>query len=255
MIDGFTYSDDVATNKVALDVLRKLRPHRVKGVRKIRIGNDSDGGYVMLDDFSNYRAAYSLGINTDVTWDLAIAEKGIHIYQYDHTIEALPVEHELFHWKKIGIGAESVDPPLAPLDELMRQNGHGADGGDLLLKCDIEGHEWQMLQTLPDSSLNQFRQIVMECHGFSHLDKDYFAPTVAAGVQALTRNHRVVHIHGNNNSAYAIVGGVAVPATMEITLVRTDSYDLQLSDETFPTELDRPCFPHRADYALGRFDF
>ena len=256
MIDGFTYSDDAISNGHILEILRMLSPSRAAGVEKVRIGrNHGDGGYVMLNDFSNITAAYSLGIKDDVTWDLDVAGKGIPIYQYDHTIDALPCEHHMFHWSKIGIGDSDPNIPLVPLHELMTRNGHGADCGDLLLKCDIEGHEWRMLATMPSNMLGKFRQIVIECHGFSHVNQPDYAAIVAEGVRAMTLRHKVVHVHANNNSAYAIVGGVPVPTTLEFTLARIDAYDLSPSDEVFPTALDRPCSPHRVDYSLGRFVF
>src|SRR3954470_9669166 len=89
--------------------LRMLRPHRVEGVGKVRIGRLFDGGYIMLDRLESVAAAYSLGISNDVSWDLDMAMKGIPVFQYDHTIKQLPTEHELFNWKRLAIAAES-DP-------------------------------------------------------------------------------------------------------------------------------------------------
>jgi hypothetical protein len=103
MRDGFTYSDDEETNRAALSVLGMLRPHRAAGFSKIRVGRENDGGYVMLDDFSGVSAAYSLGIKDDVSWDLQMADRGLTIYMYDHTIDALPMSHSRLHWTEAGI--------------------------------------------------------------------------------------------------------------------------------------------------------
>jgi hypothetical protein len=254
MIDGFRYTDSSDINAMALSMLRTMRPHRVVGFHKIRIGKDGDGGYVMLDDFDNISAAYSLGINNDVAWDLEIANRGIHVYQYDHTIDALPMEHEAFHWRKIGIGNDP-NHGLHPLNELMEEDGFFPPRNDLLLKCDIEGAEWKMLPSLPTLFLQMFKQIVIEVHGLGHIDVKEYGPKVMTSIKALTFAHRVIHVHANNNSAYCIVGGVPIPATLELTLVRADSYRLVPSFETFPTKLDRPCWHGRADYALGTFCF
>jgi hypothetical protein len=77
-------------HQMALSVLRPLRPHRVDGLDKVRLGRFFDGGYVMLDAFDGVLAAYSLGINDDVSWDLDMAARGVPVFQYDHTIEAPP---------------------------------------------------------------------------------------------------------------------------------------------------------------------
>ena len=54
------------------------------------IGPKRDGGYVLMDDFHNISIAYSFGIDGDVSFDAALAQKNIDIYMYDHTINSLP---------------------------------------------------------------------------------------------------------------------------------------------------------------------
>jgi hypothetical protein len=115
---GFTYSDDMATSRVVLKALRMLRPHKAAGFSKIRVGRQNDGGYVMLDDFSGISAAYSLGISDDVSWDLQMADHGMTIYMYDHTIPALPASHSRFRWGKVGIGEAYPERNLKPLHVL-----------------------------------------------------------------------------------------------------------------------------------------
>ena len=47
----------------------------------------------MLDDFGGITAALSLGVADDPSWDLAIGERGIPTFQFDHTINKPPAEH------------------------------------------------------------------------------------------------------------------------------------------------------------------
>ena len=72
-------------------------------VEKILIGEKRDGGYVLLDDFKNIKIAYSFGISNNIHFDKELADKGIDVYMYDHTINQLPFNNSRFHWKKIGI--------------------------------------------------------------------------------------------------------------------------------------------------------
>ena len=73
----------------------------VLGAKYRRVGRDFDGGYVMLDDFSSQKfdAAYSFGINDDVSWDEAMAALGMDIFMYDHTIEKLPKQGKKSPWR------------------------------------------------------------------------------------------------------------------------------------------------------------
>ena len=79
-----------------LDFLSYLTPRRAVRFEKIRLGRDGDGGYVMLDDFSGVSSALSFGIETDCSWDTAIAERGIEVHQYDHTVDGPPTDHPQF---------------------------------------------------------------------------------------------------------------------------------------------------------------
>ena len=253
VLDGYVYDVNQATQTAALAILKKLEPVSITGHRKIRIGGAGDGGYVMLDEFQDVEAAYSLGIKDDVTWDLDIAKRNIPVFQYDHTIDALPAQHQLFHWFKTGIAAAPA-AGYDTLQNLIEKNGH-QNSKNLLLKCDIEGAEWDMFGLIPQKRLDQFGQIVAEFHGWQEIHRAEFAAIVERAVSKLTASHRLVHVHGNNNSALAIVGGIALPASMEMTFIRTAGRPFTRCEETFPGALDTPCWPHRADYHLGTFRF
>jgi hypothetical protein len=244
-----------AATFMALDTLRMLRPHKLVGSNKIRLGRLYDGGYVMVDRFEEVEAAYSLGINDDVSWDLDIAARGVPCFQYDPTIEALPQQHPLFNWKSVWIGGE-VDRSAnrETLENLIVENGH-ENSRNLLLKCDIEGAEWILLQRTPSRVMRQFSQMVFEIHGLEMLADPYHGNNVRNAFLNLTAFHHVVHVHANNFASWHIVGGVPVPGVIELTLLRKDEGEFELSEETFPTILDMPCHRDRADMYLGRFDF
>lgn len=254
---GDTMIHDLAPESTyrARNILRLLRPHDLLGAQKLRLGRFFDGGYVMIDKFENVRAAYSLGINDDVSWDLDIANRGIPVFQYDHTIAALPAAHPLFTWSKTGIShVPDIENALDTLANLIERNGH-SDETDMLLKCDIEGFEWMALASVPGAVLNQFSQIVIELHALGDLYLPASAEIARQALLNLTANHKVVHVHANNFAPWSIVGGIPVPSVIELTLMRIDQGSFVISDRTFPTELDMPCHSREADFYLGRFDY
>jgi GT2 family glycosyltransferase/glycosyltransferase involved in cell wall biosynthesis len=251
--EGFLYDDSDRVQRTVLAILKRLEPMRSVERQKIRIGKECDGGYVMLDDFDSITAAYSIGICDEVSWDLYMAERGIDVFQYDHTIDALPLQHARFHWSKKGLGAIAT-ADLETLPGLLEMNGHRGRS-DLLLKCDIEGCEWEVLAALPAGCLRQFKQIVLEIHYLERLTEPDFSKVVERAVEVLTADHRVVHIHANNHRPYSIVGGVPLPSVLEITLVRAHDTRLEKTDEVFPSPLDTPCYRDRTDFCLGSFRF
>lgn len=240
--------------KDVLAILAHLAPHRARGQRKVRVGSPfGDGGYAMLDDFGGVGAAYSLGIGWDVSWDLMVAERGLPIHQFDHTIDAPPADHPNFRFRKLGIAAEAG----GAFTTLPAAVAAAGDAGrrDLLLKMDIEGSEWPVFDAIDGAVLNQFRQIVLEVHHLTRLIDGEFGERIARVLAKLDATHAVVHVHANNCGPYRLVENVPVPDVIELTYARRDSYELDLSGEIFPTELDRPCNAEWAEIVLGAFRF
>ncbi len=246
---------DIDSRHRALHVMRMLRPQQMEGAKKVRVGRMFDGGYVMLDRFEGVTAVYSLGINDDTSFDMDFARRDIPIYQYDHTIERLPATHDHFHWHKTAIGGAVDDAAnIITIAEAVARNGH-AGNSNMILKCDIEESEWVALRVTPSSVLRQFRQIVVEIHNFGYLGHPQHAEGVRETIEQLTACHRVVHVHGNNHAPMYVIGGLPIPAVLELTLVRADEGTFIPSNERFPTPLDMPCRCDKADLYLGDFDF
>jgi hypothetical protein len=83
----------------------------------------------------------------------------------------------------------------------------------------------------------------------------HHANNVRTAILNLVTSHRVVHIHANNFAPWCVVGGIPIPAVLELTLARLDEGEFSPSDEIFPTMLDMPCHASQADHYLGRFEF
>lgn len=85
------------------DLLQTLGAYSLRGGHLDRFGNPGDGGYIMLDDFSHIFIAISCGIKDDVSWDMAMARKGLTVYQYDPTVSLPPGYPTKFSFHKTGI--------------------------------------------------------------------------------------------------------------------------------------------------------
>lgn len=206
----------------------------------------------MVDAFDGVQAAYSFGINDDVSWDTEIALRGIDIFQYDHTIDQLPVSNARFHWERIGIASESHTDMLS-IPDIIAKHGH-ANLDNIVLKCDIETAEWEVLACLPNQILRKFSQIVIEIHDLYRVGNPHDS-TVREALNNLTSYHNVVHVHGNNYGGISLVGGFAIPNVIELTLLRKDMGLFKPSEITFPTPLDMPCNRENSDFYLGNFNF
>jgi hypothetical protein len=123
-----------------------ISPKKVIGKKRILVGPKRDGCYVLLNDFTNIKYAYSFGIERKIQFDKYLADKGIDVYMYDHTIDSLPYNNIKFHWKKIGItGRNKSNRLMKSLEELIIENGHSSEK-NMILKIDVEHAEWESLR-------------------------------------------------------------------------------------------------------------
>ncbi len=248
--------DPFATDKIARRISRlggMLTPGTVEGHRKIRVGHQYDGGYVMIDDWQGVRGAISIGIGDNDAWDLEMSSRDIPVAQFDHTIVAAPTAGSGMAWHCVGIGPDDTER-LRTLRSIVRLADF-PDEGDLLLKLDAEAAEWESLQSEAVAPLGRFRQMIIEFHWFDRIADDAWFDVACRTIERIRRSHAPVHVHANNGVSMLLLGGISFPRVLEVTFVRKDCYVLTASDELFPTALDSPCHHGRPDHFLGRFQF
>ena len=226
---------------------------KVKNHKLIRVGARKDGGYIMLDDFETPSIAYSFGICDDVSWDNSMASKyDYQIFMYDHTIDALPYTREEFHFFKEGIaGKNSKDSPLKTLEHYIKKNNHTSKE-NMILKMDVEGAEWEFIETVDPKILEQFDQIIFEFHSLTRAGAD---KRILSLLEKLNETHSVIHVHGNNTSCLLQIGDTLFPDAMEVTYANKQKYEFEDYDELFlPIVLDVQCDFCRPEVGLGEWN-
>ena len=232
----------------------KFSPAEAVGMTKTRVGAMADGGYVMLDDFVEPPIALSLGIGDETSWDRRMAELGAIVHQYDHTVpspEGQPSNIQ-FHQKRI---VDVADGTGVTVEEALFALDTGDLGRTAILKIDIEGSEWTVLDAVPDAVLQRFDQIVCEYHDLGSAADVAWFERASRVMTKLSRHFQVVHVHGNNAEPIVVVGGVPFPSVIEVTHASRKRYRFRPSDEHFPTKFDQPNHPERPDLWLGSFSF
>ena len=214
-------------------------PKAVLGKKRIIVGKWSDGCYILLDDFKNIRVAYSFGISINIQFDKALADKGIDVFMYDHTIDSLPYENPKFHWKKIGLcGKNTKNKYLKNLEELIEENGHNNER-DMILKIDIEHWEWESIIDLKEDTLNKFKYIAIEYH-FKD-EKEFKNDNLYYNVlKKISQTHQVVYIRCNENRSNKInFGNNRICHIIEVTYVIKKDNIFMNDKEIYPLyELD-----------------
>ena len=234
--------------------LRLIRPHAAKDRRKGRFGSRNDGGYVLLEDFQEVDRAFSFGIEQNASWDLDVAQRGLTVYQFDHTVDP-PISGDarlIFAKKRI---CSEAGPESENLSSLIERHDKQNANPNILMKLDIEGDEWAVFDATPLELLRRFSQIVGEFHYFQGFFDPDWRQLFARVLTKLSEAYAVVHVHANNYGGFSNVANVVVPNVLEITFANRVIYSFSETDEVFPGPLDSPNDPTQPDMYLGSFRF
>ena len=106
-----------------------------------------------------------------------------------------------------------------------------------VLKMDIEGDEYDFLRNVDDDVLIKFDQIVMELHHITDCD---MTDTIIDALEKLNRNHRLIHIHGNNYSTIRYLNNKAISDSIEVTYVLADAYEFEECESNKKIYIDKP---------------
>lgn len=224
-----------------------LRPMTGDGLNLQRIGRDGDGGYVMADS-QPPSWAVSLGVGTDVSWDLSVSRLGGRVALFDPTIRRLPQPVPGGRFFRLGLGS-GADPQYVPLEDLMRHAGMPRTGSGWL-KMDVEGAEWTSLSAEDSAILESFDQMVFEFHNLSDLARTENAERMIALAKALTHSHQPVHMHANNFSRLARYDNYWFPDAIEVSFVHNRILNEPKPATSMNEDMNRACDPRVADIDL-----
>jgi hypothetical protein len=251
---GLPFADDpVALARDTRRILGFMTPSALVDHRKIRLGNDADGGYVCIDDLDGVDTAFSFGINDDISWDRAVADRGLMVYQFDHTVtDPAPDDPRMvFEAKRIDV---SSGPDSQSLSDLIRRHDRGGRP-NIILKMDIEAWEWNVFDATPEDELARIAWIACELHYFQGLADPRHRALADRCLAKLNRAFAAVHVHANVWGGLCNLANIVFPDTLEVTFANRARYRLTEGRELFPSVLDNSCDPDTPDFYLGNFRF
>ncbi len=229
-----------------------LRVKAVKGYDYVRIGRLNDGGYAMINDFRENMSAYSFGISDDMSWDIHLHDiSGMRVHMYDHTIPCAPTFHHGCDFYRIGLGvADDREHDLLSLLSVLKENGDMDNRNGLIMKMDIEGAEWRVLEGMPETVLQLFRQMVFEFHGMIKQDNDEDDIRLRV-LRKLNTTHQVVWVHGNNCTGAVGNQEMTMPFSIEVLYLNRMHYSFEDNGVHLPLTIDMPNLPGRRDFNLS----
>jgi hypothetical protein len=228
-------------------VLRSLRPCATDKPL-IRIGEATDGGYLVPDDLEGINYCFSPGVAQTAAFESELAARGIRSFLADYSVDAPPFESDMFHFEKKFLGSVN-DSTFMTLEAWVGRSLPNYPG-DLILQMDIEGSEYEVLMEAPEAILRKFRILIVEFHGLHAMFNDFGLKLIRFCLQKILRDFEVVHLHPNNVATPVRRGGLEIPSVIEMTFLRKDRIRWRKESAAFPHPLDRPNVPGKPDLVV-----
>ena len=222
--------------------LQLLKSSYVQNAQKNRFGSINDGGYVLYSEINPDTEVISCGIGNNASFDFEIAKKVKTVYMYDHTIKGVEKLASNMFFLKLGINKEN-SKSYTTIKNIMFKNKIKK----AILKLDIEGMEWDVLDTMDSKTLIKFEQIVVEFHNLFKIATPEVADTYFRVIKKLIKHFEIINIHPNNWGEFRIFCGVPFVNTLEITLLNKKN---KMKKNPSNKELNSPNNPLEPEFIL-----
>lgn len=220
--------------------------------KKIRFGENADGGYVLGELEEVYDCYISAGISNEESFSRDFINKcnmnEYNSFGFDGTISNYPYNYT----NKISFIKKNIntfnDDNNSNLSYLINKYNN------IFLKMDIEGGEYPWLLSIDESQLTKFKQIVIEFHGITNNGWGCDYDNKIKCLQKLSNTHFIIHAHGNNHGP--VVNNI--PDVIELTYVNKKYFNTtpELNSTQLPiANLDYPNYYLLNDINLNFYPF
>ncbi len=254
-----------------------LKP--IKTSNLIRLGRTHDGGYVVdADIIKKCNTLITFGLGPDWSFELDYIKKNneLEIFIYDHTVSSTPYFKEVIKYlrrfltfrgsyesvvnrikylsnfrnflnhKKVNYFSEKITYPMIDkIDtDVDKAFSRVKNTGDVVLKCDIDGGEYKIIDGILKYS-NRIKMLIFEFHLVENNEENFYS-----SIKKIQKNFEIIHIHGNNHFSKLDSG---LPLILEITLINKKIAPKNLEYvNNFPIQgLDFPNNPFKEDLVFS----
>ncbi len=265
----------VKSNLIQVRLLREIFSPVVSDTL-CRIGSEGDGGYLVpAGIIESSQGLISLGVSDN--WDFekifARSNPSSPIHSYDYSVGGMRTAvrflkklfrsffgsenfHSAFGEVAIFIGLKFFFRGNRKFfQNRVVRNVHGSKdvaisdvlqtlkSENLILKCDIEGFEYEILENLL-LEIDRFSLLVIEFH-----EVNLYYNNLVSFLSRIGNSHQLVHLHANNYNS--ILGSHGIPEVLELTFSQGVKFDNNSRRETLPIlDLDSPNAPNLPDFQI-----
>ena len=218
----------------------------------IRLGNNSDGGYLVPDDLNEIEACFSPGVADNINFEKSLAKKKIQSYLLDNSIEKLPENNKYFTFKRKHLGIRNNNNFIS-INNWINEYYPKESTYEFILQMDIEGSEYEVLLDIEEKTLKKFRILVIEFHQLFDLVTLLGYKLIKATFDKILQHFYIVHIHPNNLFPMITVHDYKIPNLLEFTFLRKDRLNKKEPISKLPNVLDTKNVLEKDDIVLPHY--
>ena len=117
---------------------------------------------------------------------------------------------------------------------------------------DIEGSEYEAINSISESNLQKIQIMVIEFHHFEQVLTKMGHLVINSALQKILKYFDVAHIHPNNCCGSYKIREMVIPSTLEITFLNKDLTLKKEKIDEMPNKLDYKNVENKADIFLDR---
>jgi hypothetical protein len=208
-------------------------------IKLLRFGGNSDGSYIVPSLDFGYDGVVSPGVGQTFEFEKAVAGNDCRVVLIDGTVDKpqnLPPGF-VFLQKMLG---SSTNPERNQISIKEVTNQYFPTSQSLVLQMDIEGGEYEVLNSINEDDLIPFATILVEFHHLHKLNESLlWNSEIKKAIQIFERDFILIHTHPNNAGGFFLWKFKKIPKVVETTWVRKSLVGEVHGQATLPHPLDR----------------
>jgi hypothetical protein len=198
------------------------RLQQTKHIPMHRVGGHGDGGYWIPQDLSGITSCFSPGVASCSSFELDLAERGMEIFMADKSVAGPSSKHPQFHFTKRHIGSfTDIERGYISFEDWYEQScSQIAIDGDKILQMDIEGGEYEVIHSITNRTLKNFRVLVIEFHNIHQLLNCNSFNFMEKAFRKLLLDFEIFNIEQNFAAGATYLAGKKISKLLEISFIR-----------------------------------
>ena len=229
------------------EIIAFLKLFKIKipsNINFIRIGPDSDGGYVVPDILKEIDYCFSAGVGNNNKFEKDLYNFNIKSFGADHSIDGPPDFVKDYSFIKKNINLYNDDKNITFEKWVKDQN---IPNDNLIGQIDIEGNEYKLILSTPSDIFKKFKILIFEFHYIHKINEKVIYDFYFDSLKKILMDFNICHIHINNAEKDTKIRDIKIPHLLEVTFLRKDFYNTECKEVIIPNILDKKNIPNNQD--------